>query len=81
MDYEFRIMLEKELAHAREIQALLGGRLDTHDTSFEHVKDALVAPSERFDRIESILERLAGKVDSLTGKVDALVAALLPRAS
>ena len=85
MDYDFRItVLEKELAHAREMQALTRSRVDAHDTGFAHVKDALSGTSERLDRIESLLEQVAGNLNILTGdvkmlagNVDALVAALL----
>lgn len=58
MDYEFRILaLEKELTHAREMQAFHRGHLDAHDASFKAV-------GTRMERIEA---DLADAVATLKG--------------
>jgi hypothetical protein len=52
VNYEFRIqLLEKDLAHYREMQALVRERLDTVN---RFAKQA----NERLDRIEAALEKL-----------------------
>ena len=52
MNYEYRILLaEKELAHLREMQAIMQSHQDTHDQGF-------VAVASRLDRIEENLDRL-----------------------
>jgi hypothetical protein len=71
MDYEFRILVaEKELAHLREMHALMRSHIDAHDASF-------TAAIGRFDRIETNLEKLSllqiQTEQKLQGLIDALV--------
>ncbi len=50
MDYEFKIkVLEKELAHFREMQALFQSHEEAHDTSIDSV----------LERVEKNLDRLS----------------------
>lgn len=73
MDYEYRILLlEKDLAHAREMQQIMRGRMDTHDTGFEHLKNGMIDARERLDRIEINVEAISTKMDALTDNVNKL---------
>lgn len=77
MDYEFQIRLaEKELAHLKEMQAIMRSHIDAHDASFQVM-------SERFERIEANLEKittsqvrtelnLAGIAEKFNGLIDLL---------
>lgn len=61
---EYRIqLLEKELAHAREMQALMRARQDSADG--------------RFERIEGYLYAIAKHLESLAAKVDTIAAAVI----
>lgn len=92
MDYEFRITLaEKELAHLKEMQALVRTRADTADDRLGRIEDIIRDHTEMFADVHATLHEvselqkeqaravlvLTGTVDALTGKVDALVEALL----
>jgi predicted nucleic acid-binding Zn-ribbon protein len=78
MDYEYQItLLEKELAHYKEMQSLIRQHLDAHDASFEAV-------GNRMDRIEANLDRAASlsvsteaKIQAVSEKLDRLVDVLL----
>jgi hypothetical protein len=66
MDFEFKIrMLDKELAHYREMQELMRSRLDTHDSGI----DAIV---ETFARAASIQEQTNETVKTLAGDLKIL---------
>lgn len=71
MDYEFKILLlEKETAHLREMQALMRTHLDAHDTTLKSLEAIML-------RTEGNLERISSNMESLTEKLAALIAALL----
>ena len=71
IDYEFTIKrLERELAHAREMQKMQEAHLDTHDRSIEALGTVTSVMDERLEKITIDLE-------ILTGNVKALVEALL----
>ena len=71
MDYEFRIMLlEKELAHYREMQAIVRERQDTSDARHERSESLMEA-------VGAALLSVITNLDKLSDKVDALVSALL----
>ena len=78
MDYEFKItVLEKELAHYREMQALQQAHLDAHDSTL----GSLVQIAQRTERnLEALTVHVAAlsfRMDTLTGNVDLLVKAPL----
>src|SRR4030095_3982799 len=51
MDYEWRIMLlEKDLAHYREMQTLVRERLDTHDQHLDGINRYAKGTNERLPR-------------------------------
>jgi hypothetical protein len=71
MDYEFKILLlEKETAHLREMQALTRAHVDVHDTTLASLEQIAL-------RTERNLEAISAHVEALAAKLEALVAALL----
>jgi septation ring formation regulator EzrA len=71
VDYEFQIRLaEKELAHLREMQAIMRSHQDAHDQSLSVI-------GSRLDRIEDNLEKVtalqAVTEQKLQGLIDLLV--------
>lgn len=71
MDYEFRITLaEKELAHLREMQDLMRGRMNAHDTSIEALRDLQA-------HTEANIQANQAAIAELTRNVNQLVQALL----
>lgn len=78
MDYEFRItLLEKELAHVRELQQLRGGRQDINDERLDKCQALVIETATNLSRCEAVVESLGGKLDHLTADVDRLVKLML----
>jgi chromosome segregation ATPase len=70
MDYEFKIhMLERELAHCKEMQQLMQAQAEAHDRS-------ITALSPRLERIEANLEALSGLTVVIGEKLSALIDSL-----
>ena len=60
MDYEFSIrVLEKELAHQREMQALLRAHVDAHDRTFDMVASSLQRAVSNLEKTNEALSQLA----------------------
>lgn len=73
MDYEFRIkQAELELAHFREMQALRGDRLDSHDRSIDAMKQILDGILVTVNRTAANLDVLTVQVGRLETRVDQL---------
>jgi hypothetical protein len=78
IDYEFKIrLLEKDLQHYREMQALMRERMDTHQLNFDHIAAGLIGAGERLARIEAIVEATTANINTLSAKIDKLVDAML----
>ena len=85
MDYEFKILLlEKETAYLREVQALTRAHVDIHDTGIAALHQItmrternLESISGHLDALTVNIEALSLKVDRLTANMETLVAALL----
>jgi multidrug resistance efflux pump len=78
-DYEWQIrMLEKDLAHAKEMQALARARMDAHDTSIAAVEGTLNRIGEKLDRTAALQQETAETVKVLAGSLERLIAALAP---
>jgi len=73
MDFDWRIrMLDKELAHYREMQELMRSRLDTHDNSIEAIVDALVRAATSQEQTNETVKTLAETVKTLAGDLKIL---------
>jgi chromosome segregation ATPase len=85
MDYEWKIlMLDKEVAHLREMKDLGRGRMDAHGASIEALHGYLNAiagnlkeTTESLSKTAVTVEAISTRVESLSVKLDALVEALL----
>jgi archaellum component FlaC len=73
MDFDFRIrLLEKELAHYREMQDLVRARLDTHDNSIEAIADALVRLTKSQEQTNESVKTVAESIKTLAGDLKIL---------
>jgi hypothetical protein len=63
VDYEFKIrMLEREIAHLKEMQQLQSGRLDIHDRGFDAVHETLAETGRMLRQSALELEEMRGIV-------------------
>lgn len=73
MDFDFRIrLLEKELAHYREMQDLVRARLDTHDHGIEALVDAQIRLTKSQERTDETVKTLAEDLKILADTVGVL---------
>ena len=85
MNIDYQIAwLEKELAHAREIQAIMRSRMDAHGSTLEVIRDALKGSADRFGEVEKRFKFAEERLDRIEDMVEKLVRGLLrddPRGS
>lgn len=63
MDIDYRIqLLEKDLAHAREMRVLMQARMDAHGDLLDRL---LQGSTERFQQAEQRLDRIEALVEKL----------------
>jgi chromosome segregation ATPase len=73
MEFEWKIrMLDKELAHYREMQELMRSRLDTHDNSIEAIVEAFARAATSQEQTNEIVKTLAGDLKILADTVAVL---------
>jgi prefoldin subunit 5 len=73
MDFEWKIrMLEKELAHYREMQELMRSRLDTHDNGIQVIVDTLASVAKSQDRAAKTQEQTNETMNTLAGDLKIL---------